>query len=114
MVLFDGKPSESESVTLSRSVAGFVRITIMYEDTDGTFGSVTVPIENGSSSIYATLSTTVVGPLGWFIKSRTVEIQGATIKTRKFGDDDMAGEVAKGSSRITDMIAIRKVLGHKK
>lgn len=112
-MLFEGKPSESESVTLSQSVAGFARITIMYQDTDKTFGSVTVPIEDGSSSTYATLSTTVVGPLGWFIKSRTVEIQGATIKTRKFGSDDMAGEVAKGSSRIIDMIAIRKVLGHK-
>ena len=112
-VLFDGKPSESESVTLSQSVAGFARITIMYQDTDETFGSVDVPIEDGASSIYATLSTTVVGPLGWFIKSRTVEIQGATIKTRKFGSDNMAGEVAKGSSSISDMIAIRKVLGHK-
>lgn len=98
---------------LSQSVARFARITIMYEDSDATFGSVTVPIEDGTSPTYATLSTTVVDRYGWFIKSRTVEIQGSTIRTRKFGSDNASGEISTGNFSVSDKIAIRKVLGHK-
>lgn len=112
-MLYSGASSESGSVTLSQAAEDFARIVIMYEDTDGTFGSVAIPISGAASPMYAAMQTTVVSSLGWFIKSRTVEINGTTIATRKFGGQDMAGEIANGSSSAKSMIAIREVLGYK-
>ena len=120
MLFDDDSYAMNTAVTLSETAANFSRLTICYKSNDGDYSSVDVWHPDGKTVSLLTARTAGTTTPTFYLKSKTVLINGTTINTNSSVSGGttyyQTSQVrADGSNSATrgDYIGITQVIGYR-